>query len=316
MRVLVTGASGFVGGHLCQQLIADGHEVRAAVRFSGSSPVGTEELVVGDLGANIDWGDALKEVDAIVHLAARVHLLGPQGPDALSEFRRINVNATVALAEHALRSGVERFVFMSSIAVNGSRSADPLDILSKPAPTGAYGQSKWEAEQALEQISDRGSMSLISVRVPMVYGPHAPGNVSRLVRMATSGLPIPLGKVDNRRTLIGIQNLSELLVECATRPALGSGLVVAGDEYSPSTAELFKEVALAHDRKPNVWPLPVPLLSILATLTGRRDDFYRLTDSLEVKNSSTVPGFSWQPAVSFHRAIRGLGLKSGKGLQP
>lgn len=317
MKILVTGANGFVGRTVCEQLLSEGHEVRAAVRAPGSGPRGTHEYIVGNLGEDMyRWTNALSHVDAVIHLAARVHVVKERAHDSLAEFRRANVDGTVELADRAQKSGVERFVFMSSIAVNGRpTSADPIDVASKISPSGPYGQSKWEAEEALAQLSTGGGMNVISVRAPMVYGPKAPGNTQRLIRLARTGIPFPLGNVVNRRTLISVRNLADLLVHCATCPPLGSGLVVAADADSPSTVELFREISLSVGREPKVWPVPMAFLSALANVFGRQADLSRLTDSLEVKNSSTVAGLDWQPKFTFHDAIREVGLDSKKGYE-
>lgn len=317
MKILVTGANGFVGKHVCELLLAQQHEVRAAVRLHGSSPSGTREYVVGDLGDVIEWSDALADIDAVIHLAARVHIMDEGASDPLAEFRRINVDATIRLAKRSQELGVKRFVFMSSIAVNGNRTHSvPFDVFSEADPSGPYGQSKWEAEKALTELSTDGNMSVISVRTPMVYGPDAPGNTRRLIRLATTGLPVPLGNAVNKRTLISVLNLSGLLVECASQPGLGAGLVMAGDDYSPSTAELFREVSRSIGRKPRIWALPVPVLSALAKAAGKSADLSRLTDSLEVRNSTTVTGLVWQPKVLFQDAIRELGKSVKKGSKP
>ena len=308
MKILVTGANGFVGKQVCELLIADQHEVRAAVRRPGTNPAGTHEYLLGDLGDVNDWSNALADVDAVIHLAARVHVMDEGASDPLAEFRRINVDATVRLAKRSQELGVKRFVFMSSIAVNGARTESaPFDVFSAVDPSGPYGQSKWEAEKALLELTTGGDMNVISVRAPMVYGPDAPGNTRRLIGLARTGLPVPFGGVVNKRTLISVLNLAGLLMECVLQPNLEAGLVVAGDDYSPSTAELFREVSLALGLKPRIWKLPVPILSALANAAGRTADLSRLTDSLEVRNTTTVAGLVWKPSLTFHEAIRDLG---------
>lgn len=314
MRILVTGASGFVGKYVCDRLREDQHEVWAAVRQLGSAPKGTREFVVGDLSDEVDWKDSLDGVDSVIHLAARVHAMDDEAGDPSLEYRRINVSATLRLAECAHKLGVKRFVFMSSIAVNGKRSESaPFDVDSGIAPAGPYGRSKWEAEKALTALAREREMTVISVRAPMVYGPDAPGNIRRLIRLALTGIPVPLGRVQNKRTLISVRNLADLLAHCATQGGLGSGLVVAGDSYSPSTAELFSELARSLGRRPRIWPLPIPILSVISRVAGRSDDLSRLIDSLEVRNSATVRGLSWKPNVSFQEAIRELGMSVNRG---
>ncbi|WP_164205444.1 NAD-dependent epimerase/dehydratase family protein [[Micrococcus luteus] ATCC 49442] len=309
MRILVTGANGFLGQHVCERLLKDQHNVGASVRRQGTAPVGTLEFVVGDLGKDVNWDDSLQNVDAVIHLAARVHVMDDQTSDPAAEYQRVNVDATHKLALRARELGVKRFVFMSTIAVNGSRTgANPFDVHSEPQPSGYYGTSKWEAEQSLATLSAEGPMSVISVRAPMVYGPDAPGNTRRLVQLAKTGLPVPLASVNNKRTLISVRNLADLLATCATEAGLGSGLVVAADDYSPSTAELFREISVSLGRRPRIWRLPVSILSALGSAVGRGRDVSRLVDSLEVKNSTTVSGLAWTPIVPFQEAVHELGM--------
>lgn len=317
MRILVTGASGFVGKYLCDRLRENQHEVWAAVRQPGSAPEGTREFVVGDLSDEIDWSDSLDGVDSVVHLAARVHIMDDGARDPSSEFTKINVDATLRLAEAAQRRGVKRFVFMSSIAVNGKRSESaPFDVDSAIDPSGPYGRSKWAAEKSLAALAGKRDMKVISVRAPMVYGPNAPGNTRRLIRLVLTGIPVPLGRVQNKRTLISVWNLADLLAHCACETELGSGLVVAGDSYSPSTAELFSELAYSLGRTPRIWPVPIPMLSAISRVARRSDDLSRLIDSLEVRNSATVSGLEWKPNLSFQEAIRRVGMSVTRRPKP
>lgn len=315
MKIVVTGASGFVGRYVCSRLIRDGHEVRAVVRRANSAPRHTREFTVGDLGSDVDWDSALTGADAVIHLAARVHVMEETARDPLSEFRRINVNAAVNLAECAEKRGIQRFVNMSSIKVNGERTTSvPFKASSFPQPSGPYSLSKWEAEQQLAELSARSNMSVISVRAPMVYGPGVGGNMARLTRLAKSGWPVPLGSARNKRTLVSVQNLADLLTLCATSPGLSSGLVLAGDAHSPSTRELYCELARAFGRTPRLLNVPVPLMSLLGGLLNKRDDISRLMDSLEIETSTTVENFRWTPPLSFSDGIRLLALEAQRGV--
>ena len=317
MRVLVTGAGGFVGNYVCRRLRQDQHEVWAAVRRAGSAPVETREFVVGDLGDDVNWSAALDGVEAVIHLAARVHVMKEVSGDPLTEFRRINVAGSLNLAKSAQRHGVGRFVYMSSIKVNGERTAsEPFDASSMPAPSGPYGLSKWEAEEGLAELSSEGEMKVISVRCPMVYGPGVGGNMARLMRWAGKGYPVPLGAVHNKRTLISVHNLADVLAACACEEGLTSGLVLAGDEHSPSTSELFRQLASAMGRPAHLLSVPASWISAVGKLAGRRDEVARLMESLEVRTSTTVEGFSWSPVTSFQDAIRELGDSTKAGPKP
>lgn len=313
MKILVTGANGFVGAHLCEQLLGEGHDVIAAVRTPATAPHGTTEFVTGDLSGPIDWSPALHDVQAVVHLAARVHVMDDTAADPAAEFRRTNVDGTARLAEAAAAAGVGRFVFMSSIKVNGERTTDkPFHAYSTADPSDPYGASKWEAEVALAKLADRSGMAAISVRTPLVYGPGVRGNMARLVRMASIGFPVPLGGIRNKRTMISVWNLADLLASCATSQGLGSGLVLAGDGYSPSTPELYRTLAEAVGVVPRVFSVPVALLSSVGRVAGKGKELTRLCESLEVTTSSTIREFHWTAPTSFENGVRRFGSEWSK----
>lgn len=314
MKILVTGANGFVGVSLCQQLQREGHDVVAAVRGPHTAPQQTQELAYGDLLGSFDWAPALAGVDAVVHLAARVHVMRDASTDPYAEFRKVNVEGTMKLAKAAATAGVRRFVYMSSIKVNGERTRDaPFDASSPSRPMDPYGVSKREAEEALAELAASSGMTVISVRVPMVYGPGVRGNMARLVRMASVGYPAPLGSIRNKRTMISVWNVADLLVSCSTEEGWGSGLVLGGDVYSPSTPELYRELAAAVGAKPRILNVPVGLMAVMGRIVGKSGDVSRLCDSLEVTTSSTIDGFDWAPPLSFHDGLRRFGSTWSEG---
>lgn len=308
MKILVTGANGFVGTHVCKQLVADGHQVVAAVRVRGTAPDETEEFAFGDLVGPVDWPYALEGVETVVHLAARVHVMKDASVDPLGEFRKTNVDGTMKLAIAAAAAGVGCFVYMSSIKVNGERTvATPFDASSASEPCDPYGVSKWEAELALEKLTTSNDMKVICVRTPLVYGPGVRGNMARLLQMAVAGYPAPLGSIRNKRTLISVWNLAHLLSSCATTKDLSSGLVLAGDGYSPSTPELYRVLATAVGTRARILNVPVALMSALGRICGRSKEVTRLCESLEVETSSTIQGFAWSPPWSFQDSVRKFG---------
>lgn len=308
MKILVTGANGFVGRHLCQELLDEGNDVVAAVRREHTAPELTKEFPFGDLMGSVDWASALEGVDTVVHLAARVHVMQDTTADPSAAFRRTNVDGTMKLANAAAAAGVRRFVYMSSIKVNGEQTSDtPFDASSVPNPSDPYGVSKWKAESALSELAETGRMTVISVRTPLVYGPGVGGNMMRLMRLASKGYPVPLGDIRNKRTMISVWNLAQLLTSCATRSGLTSGLVLAGDSHSPSTPELYRELAVAIGSRPRLWNIPVPVLFAIGRLTGKSQEVARLCDSLEVRTSSSIPGFNWAAPVSFHEGVQRFG---------
>lgn len=284
------------------------HVVVAAVRSPHTAPDQTTEFAYGDLLDEVDWMSALEGIDAVVHLAARVHIMKDASSQPYAEFRRVNVDGTMKLAVAAAAVGVRRFVYMSSIKVNGARTeSKPFHASSGVKPSEPYGVSKWEAELALGELAASSEMDVISVRTPLVYGPGVRGNMARLVRMASAGYPIPLGSIRNKRTMISVWNLADLLACCSTTDGLTSGLVLAGDAHSPSTPELYRELAAAIGVRPRMFSIPVALMSSLGRITGKYDEVSKLCDSLEVRTSSTIEGFTWAPPLSFEQGVRRFG---------
>lgn len=306
VKILVTGASGFVGQTLVPVLQSRGHQVRYTVRSTAQAKFDTEHVVVPDFKDFDAWPALLAGIDAVIHLAARVHQMNDDSADPLNSFRTTNTAPTLALAQAAKDAGVSRLVFLSSIKVNGEKtSAVPFSISSTPHPVDPYAVSKYEAEQGLAKIAVDGGMSLVAVRSPMVYGPAGKGNVERLAGLARRGLPVPFGAINNRRTMISVQNLSDLLAYLVQRPAdsRGLGLVLAGDAQSPSTAELYRELATSLGAPARLLPVPVSMLRFAGRLLGKSAEINRLTESLEISVGSTETGFDWQPPLTFSEGI-------------
>lgn len=305
MKIFVTGANGFVGRHLCAHLIEAGHVVTAAVRTAGHAPYGTAERVVEDLGADTVWDDLLVGHDAVVHLAARVHVMHDVSQDPLVEFRRVNSIGTERLARSAAQQGVARLVFLSSIKVNGEKTKGrPYTAFDAPQPQDPYGISKYEAELALREVERETHLEIVIVRTPLVYGPRVGGNFLRSLSLARSGVPLPLAYVKNRRTMASVWNLVDLL-ELGAREATASGsLMLAGDGSSPSTAELFFELRSAMGRKSHLFGFPLGLLRLVGKVTGLSAIVDRLTDSLEVEAGSSTNGWTWTAPFEFGESIR------------
>ena len=231
-RVLVTGASGFVGRALCAELTAAGDEVRAAVRTAQPGAGSTCRVIaVGDIDAGTDWSRALEGMDAVVHLAARTHVTNDRTRGVLGEFRRINVQGSVRLAQQALASGVRRFVFLSSVKVNGELTREsPFRETDLPQPGDAYGISKWEAELGITSTCAQSSMQLTILRAPLLYGAGAKGNLFALMRAIERGWPLPIGAARNRRTLLNVRNLSGAIRLCLDHPAAAGATFLVADE--------------------------------------------------------------------------------------
>ena len=304
MKILVTGANGFVGRHLVAHLIAAGHGVTAVVRAPGRAPEGSSETIVQEIGPATDWSGLLAGHDAVIHLAARVHVMNDDAPNPIDEFRRVNTAGTAALARAAAEQGVGRLVFLSSIKVNGeATSGTPFTALDAPAPKDPYGVSKLEAETQLRSIERDTGLDVVIIRTPLVYGPGVGGNFVRILSLAKKGIPLPLGSVRNRRTMTSSWNLSDLLERAATEPAAAHGLMLAGDAHSPSTAELARQLRSAMGGGNRVFPFPPALLDLAGRATGRSAVISRLVDSLEVEAGSSATAWSWVPPYSFEDSV-------------
>lgn len=282
MRVLVTGASGFVGRHLVPVLLAD-HEVVAAVRAPGRAPEGCAEMVVGDIDGSTDWSDALVGVEAVVHLAARVHVMEESAADPLAAYRAVNRDGTLALTQAAAAAGVRRFVFMSSIKVNGESTAgEPLARDSVPAPRDPYGVSKLEAEVALRRIVRDTVMDVVVLRPPVIYGSGVGGNIRRIANAVRWGVPLPLASVHNRRTMLSIENLVVAIRASIGMARAPDAAVLLGDEDPVSTPQLVRWLAEGMGVKARMLPVPIALLRIGGGLARRKGEIDRLTQDLVI----------------------------------
>lgn len=300
----VTGASGFVGGALCASLRDGGRPVRPLVRSAQTSPAGS--FVIGDIGPDTDWTQALAGVRCVIHCAARVHVMQEFESDPLAAFRRVNVQGSRTLALAAAKAGVQRLVFLSSLKVHGENSPphQPFEAHMAPQPQDAYGRSKWEAEQALREVADHTGLELVIVRPPLVYGPGVKANFERLMRSVARGIPLPLGGIDNRRSLLAIGNLTDLLRVCADHPAAAGQTFLASDDHDLSTPDLVRGLASAMNRPARLLPLPVSWLRLAGRLTGKTAQIDRLIGSLQVNIGHTRAVLSWTPPVTVQQGLR------------
>jgi nucleoside-diphosphate-sugar epimerase len=308
VKILITGVSGFVGQALCTSLLAKGHLLHAAVRSKASiaSVDGLDVIAVGDLGAQTNWSAALAGVSCVIHCAARAHVMQESEADALAAYRSVNVEGTHRLAVQAAELGVRRLVFLSSIKVNGERTAlgAPFLFSDAPAPEDPYGVSKWEAEQALWAVSAQTGLEVVVVRPPLVYGPGVKGNLLRLLRWVARAVPLPLGAVHNQRSLVGLSNLVDLLLRCAEQPAAAGQTFLASDGHDLSTPQLIRLMAEGMNRPARLLPVPVALLQAGGSLLGKRGEIERLVGSLQVDSGHTQAQLGWTPPVSVEDGVR------------
>ena len=306
--VLVTGSTGFIGRSVVSHLHQNAKTfVVCAVRDSKNSlPSTVKSVCIGGLTAETDWSAALQAVDVVVHTAARVHVMQDTAVDPLAEFRRVNVDGTLNLARQATAAGVRRFIFISSVKVNGEATAldQPYFSDDVPAPLDAYGISKMEAEQGLRRISEETGMEVVIIRPPLVYGPGVKANFLSMMRWLWNGVPLPLGAIHNKRSLVALDNLVDLIVTCVDHPAAKNQTFLVSDGEDLSTSQLLRRMADALHRPARLFPVPASLLRLGAILVGRPDVTKRLCDSLQVDIAKTRQLLEWNPPVSVNEALR------------
>jgi len=303
---LITGGNGFVGRPLTEEMALRGLSVRSASRMLPTAP--TENInytIAPRLGRDADWAVSLSGVSTIIHAAARVHAMGDQSGDALTEYRRVNVDGTLSLAEQAARAGVRRFVFLSSIKVNGeeTKPGQPYTEADDPAPKDAYGQSKLEAELGLRDISNKTGMEIVILRPPMIYGPGVKGNFARLIKLAELGLPLPFGAVNNQRSMIGLKNCIDLIICAAIHEKASGNVFLMSDGYDLSTTELLKLMCKTMKRPSRLYPLPTSVLYFAAKCINQDAAAQRLLCSLQVDIGVTRKKLNWSPIQSIEDGL-------------
>lgn len=302
MLIAVTGANGFVGRRLSAFLTQAGNEVRGIVRSNPSNG----QLGCGSLEEPIDWNPMLTDVDVVIHTAARVHHMQDDPKTSEQKYFHVNHLATLNLARHAAACGIKRFVFLSSIKVLSESTAlgQPFRSSTPAKPQDAYARSKLAAEQGLLEIAGETGLEVVIVRPPLVYGPSVKGNFLQLMKLVKQGVPLPIGCITNKRSLVSVTNLCNLLAVCCTHPAAANQTFLVSDDHDLSTPDLVLEVARAMDRAARLLPVPTSALGWLGKLTGKTEQISRLTESLEVDITATKATLNWVPPVSVAEGIR------------
>jgi UDP-glucose 4-epimerase len=305
MRCLVTGAAGFVGAPLVERLYREQIcDVAVTTRSPTSAfPPDIRHFPI-EITEKTDWTTALEGVDVIVHLAARVHIMNDRSADPLADFRRVNTASTLNLAEQAARAGVKRFVFISTIKVNGEENDRPFRHDDQPKPIDPYGLSKMESEIGLREIAARTGMDVVIIRPPLVYGPGARGNFALLVGLVRKKLPLPFASLKNRRTLVAVQNLVDLIITCMQHPAASGETFLAGDGEDLSTPGLIEGIAAGLCVKPMLLPFPPSLMHMAARITGKEAVYQRLCGSLQVDISHARDMLGWSPVVTPREGLK------------
>lgn len=301
--IAVTGASGFVGQRVVEDLARRGHVAIGIVR-GPSAPSVPQARVVGDIGAQTDWARALEGVEVVVHCAARAHAMHERATDPLPLYRAVNVEGTRRLAEQASRRGVRRIVYLSSVKAAGERSAPGRPLASDvSAPEDAYGVSKREAELALLDVGAATGLETVIIRPPLVYGPGVKGNFLRFMVAIARGWPLPLGAIDNRRSMVSLANLTDLIGVCVAAPAAAGRTFFVSDGEDLSTAALARRIGVALGRPARLFPVPAAVLSMLARMAGKSAEIERLVGTLQVDLTHVRVSLAWSPPQTIEEGL-------------
>ena len=326
-RILVTGANGFIGRNLCIYLEEKGYFIRGAMRNNISYISEVDEYIqVGDIDETTDWKKALAGVDTVIHLAGRVHVINDPADNSIEAFRKVNVLGTERLARMAVKSGVKRFIFMSSVKVNGEGKQGAYTEKDVPAPQDVYGISKMEAEQVLTSVAAETGLQVVVLRLPLVYGPGVKANFKSLIKLANFGLPLPFKGINNRRSFLYLGNLVDAINTCVTHPLAVGETFMVSDGQDVSTPDLIKMVAGAMKNRdqvktrgrvyfssfrfwknrnvPCLFYLHLGILKILCRIVGKTEELEKLTGSLLVDSSKIRNLLGWKPPFTMEEGIR------------
>ncbi|MGR0481933.1 MAG: UDP-glucose 4-epimerase family protein [Candidatus Electronema sp. V4] len=305
-NIILTGSTGFIGQALAHHLHQQVYGVIAAVRRHSDTLLSSiRQVPVSDILPDTDWKNALTQANVVIHLAARAHITSDTAADPLAEFRLVNTAGTLNLARQAAAAGVRRFIFLSSIGVNGNRTSEvAFSAENIPNPVGLYAISKHEAEIGLRQLAQGTGLEIVIIRPPLVYGANAPGNFGRLLQIAAKGIPLPFGAVHNQRSLVALENLIDLITVCIGHPAAANQTFLVSDGEDLSTTELLQRLGAALGRPGRLLPVPASWLRKAASFLGKEDIAMQLLSSLQIDMRKTCELLNWSPPVSVDEALR------------
>lgn len=303
-RILVTGATGFVGKFLCQYLVKAGHDVNAAQRSLEQIP-NCNTIHIPSLNAQTDWSDALDQVDYVVHLAARVHHKDNESAQSIRDFTENNVEATQNLALQAQDKAVKRFIFLSSIKVNGEQTPPdhPFNLSQTPTPVDAYGRSKLAAECLLQEISEQSEMEFTIIRPPLVYGPGVKANFRALLKCAVLKVPLPFASLHNKRSLIYVENLANIILTCLNHPNAAQKVFLVSDGDDMSVASLFKLMRQSMGRAPLIFPVSISFYRVISRIFGKEKAIQGLIHNLQLDSKEVTSALNWRPPVPVETAF-------------
>jgi nucleoside-diphosphate-sugar epimerase len=298
-KIIITGAKGFVGKALCTNLSKYNYFNFIAL---AREPLPPNFQLCPDLNQKDGWSELLTEADVVIHLAGKAHEVS--NASSLGTFRLVNTFGTSNLAKQAVIAGVKKFIFMSSIGVNGLSNSFPFKHNDEPNPIENYAISKYEAEIELKKIAKNSDMELVIIRTPLVYGKNARGNFGKLLNVAQRNLPLPLGAINNQRSFVAIDNLVDLIVTCIEHPNAVNHTFLVSDDENISTSNFLKKLTLAAGKKPRLRPIPVSFLKLIASIVGKKDTVERFSSSLIVDIEHTKSTLNWKPPITLEEGIR------------
>jgi nucleoside-diphosphate-sugar epimerase len=302
MNILITGANGFIGAYLSKALIKNNLNVIQVVRKNQSTKKNAN-IIIKEINIKTDWNDSLKGIDVVIHLAGRAHVLKEKAIDPYQAFTSINVDATKSLAIQAAANGVKRFIFVSSVGVNGNKTIAPFTELQPPNPQELYAISKKNAEDSLWEISHKTGLEVVVIRPPLVYGSGAKGNFEKLVKLCNYKIPLPFGAVHNKRSFIYVENLIDFIVNCIDHPLAANETFLISDDEDISTTELIKYIQHAMGQKSILIPVPKDLLSSLFKLMGKSALYNKLCGNLEMDITKAKELLNWKPPYTLKEGV-------------